>query len=38
MLLAEQGKPLTNFANPGGLVQKTVQYPEGITTTDWYLK
>jgi len=38
MLLAEQGMPLTNFANPGGVVQKTVHYPEGITTTDWYLK
>jgi membrane carboxypeptidase/penicillin-binding protein PbpC len=38
MLLAEQGKPITAFANPGGLVKKTVTYPEGITTTDWYLK
>ncbi|HYK85422.1 MAG TPA: transglycosylase domain-containing protein [Ktedonobacteraceae bacterium] len=37
MLLAEQGRPITNFANPGGLVYKTVHYP-GITTTDWYLK
>lgn len=38
MLLAEQGKPITDFSNPGGLVQKTVQYPQGITTTDWYIK
>jgi len=38
MLLAEQGMPITAFANPGGLVKKTVTYPEGITTTDWYLK
>ncbi len=37
MLLAEQGRPITDFTNPGGLVQKTVDYP-GITTSDWYLK
>jgi len=37
MLLAEQGHPVTDFANPGGVVRKTVSYP-GITTTDWYLK
>src|SRR5260221_3283507 len=37
MLLAEQGMPITGFANPGGLVQKTISYP-GITTHDWYLK
>jgi membrane peptidoglycan carboxypeptidase len=37
MLLAEQGRPITGFANPGGVVQKTVSYP-GITTNDWYLK
>ncbi len=37
MLLAEQGRPMQNFSDPGGLVQKTVSYP-GITTTDWYLK
>ena len=37
MLLAEQGHPITDFSNPGGLVKKTVHYP-GITTTDWYLK
>lgn len=37
LLLAEQGRPITNFANPGGVVYKTVHYP-GITTTDWYLK
>jgi membrane peptidoglycan carboxypeptidase len=38
MLLAEQGLPITSFQNPGGLVRKTVSYPEGITTMDWYLK
>ncbi|MEO8971073.1 MAG: transglycosylase domain-containing protein [Ktedonobacteraceae bacterium] len=37
LLLAEQGKPIRDFTNPGGVVQKTVAYPEGITTTDWYL-
>jgi membrane peptidoglycan carboxypeptidase len=38
MLLAEGGRPITDFHNPGGLVRNTVSYPEGITTTDWYLK
>jgi membrane peptidoglycan carboxypeptidase len=37
MLLAEQGYPIRNFTNPGGVVKRTVTYPEGITTTDWYL-
>jgi len=36
LLLAEQGKPITGFSNPGGVVKKTVSYG-GITTTDWYL-
>jgi membrane peptidoglycan carboxypeptidase len=38
MLLAEKGRPITDFHNPGGLVKKTVSYPEGIMTTDWYQK
>lgn len=38
MLLAEQGHPPTNFLVPPGLVQRTVSYPEGISTTDWYIK
>ena len=38
LLLAEQGRPITDFSNPGGVVLKTVHYPQGITTTDWYLK
>jgi penicillin-binding protein 1A len=38
MLLAEQGKPITDFQNPGGLVKKTVHYPQGLTTTDWYIQ
>lgn len=37
LLAAEQGMPIRDFTNPGGLVLKTVHYPEGITTTDWYL-
>ncbi len=37
LLLAEQGKPITAFPVPGGVVQKTINYG-GITTTDWYLK
>ncbi len=37
LLLAEQGKPITGFSNPGGVVQKTVSYG-GFTTTDWYLE
>jgi len=37
LLLAEQGHPITDFTNPGGVVKRTVHYPAGITTTDWYL-
>ncbi|GAC1660634.1 MAG: hypothetical protein PVS3B3_30870 [Ktedonobacteraceae bacterium] len=37
LLLAEAGKPITGFSNPGGVVKKTVSYG-GITTTDWYLQ
>ncbi|HKF39256.1 MAG TPA: transglycosylase domain-containing protein, partial [Ktedonobacteraceae bacterium] len=37
LLLAEQGLPTRGFQNPGGLVKRTVDYPVGITTTDWYL-
>jgi penicillin-binding protein 1A len=36
LILAEQGRPIKGFVNPGGLVRKTVSYP-GLTTTDWYL-
>jgi len=35
MLLAGQGRPVTDFPIPGGGVQRTVSYP-GMTTTDWY--
>jgi membrane peptidoglycan carboxypeptidase len=37
LLLAEQGHPIRDFANPGGLVQATVTYPDGVRTTDWFL-
>lgn len=37
MLVAEQGHPIRNFVNPGGLVQATVTYPDGVETTDWFL-
>jgi membrane peptidoglycan carboxypeptidase len=36
LLMAEQGRPVTDFVTSGGVVKKTVSYP-GITTTDWYL-
>ena len=38
LLLSEQGRPVTNFQNPGGLLKKTVHYPQGLTTTDWYIQ
>jgi membrane peptidoglycan carboxypeptidase len=40
MLLAEQelGHAPANFAIPPGVVQRTVHYPEGLTSTDWYIK
>ncbi len=37
MLLAEQGKPIQGFTLPPGLIQATVHYPGGVTSTDWYL-
>src|SRR5579885_168503 len=38
MLLAEQGHAPTDFAVPPGMVKRTVTYPEGLTSTDWYIK
>ena len=38
MLLVEQGHTPTNFNVPPGVLQRTVSYPEGMTTTDWYIK
>jgi membrane peptidoglycan carboxypeptidase len=37
MLLAEQGQPIQNFVLPPGLLSAIVTYPNGLTTTDWYL-
>src|SRR5947209_6308500 len=37
MLLAEQGHPIRNFTNPGGLVRGTVHDPDGVQATDWFL-
>ena len=37
MLLAEQGHPVQDFTNPGGLQTATVTYPDGVTTTDLFL-
>ena len=38
MLLAEKGKIPSDFVEPSGVVQRTVHYPEGITSTDLYIK
>lgn len=37
MLLAEQGHPVRDFTNPGGLQKASVTYPDGVTTSDWFL-
>lgn len=37
MLLAERGRPIVPFVLPHGLVRATVHYPDGVTSTDWYL-
>ncbi len=37
MLVAEQGHPIRDFINPGGLQRATVTYPDGVETTDWFL-
>jgi len=39
LLLAEQeaGAKPTDFAVPSGVQRRTVHYPEGLTTTDWYI-
>jgi 1A family penicillin-binding protein len=37
MLVAEQGHPIRDFTNPGGLVWATVTYPDGVRTSDWFL-
>ncbi len=37
MLVAEQGRPIRDFVNPGGLQQATVTYPDGVRSTDWFV-
>jgi membrane peptidoglycan carboxypeptidase len=37
MLVAEQGRPIQNFSLPHGLIRARVTYPDGLTSTDWYL-
>jgi membrane peptidoglycan carboxypeptidase len=37
MLVAEQNHPVQNFTLPPGLFYATVHYPDGVTSTDWYL-
>ena len=37
MLVAEQGHPIRDFVNPGGLQRATVTYADGVTSTDWFL-
>lgn len=37
MLAAEEGHPIKGFQNPGGLERKSVTYPDGVHTTDWFL-
>ncbi|GAC1401066.1 MAG: hypothetical protein NVS4B12_15560 [Ktedonobacteraceae bacterium] len=37
MLVAEQGHPIRDFTNPGGLQQATVTYPDGVHSTDWFM-
>ena len=37
MLEAEINHPIHNFTNPGGLERGEITYPNGISTTDWYL-
>src|SRR6266700_1161488 len=37
MLVAEQGHPIQDFVNPGGLKRASVTYPDGVQTTDLFL-
>lgn len=37
MLAAEQGHPVRDFTNPGGLEQASVTYPDGVHTTDLFM-
>lgn len=37
MLLAEQGHPIRDFPNPGGLQWAKVTYPDGVQSSDWFI-
>jgi len=37
MLVAEEGHPIRDFTNPGGLDWASVTYPDGVQTTDWFI-
>jgi membrane peptidoglycan carboxypeptidase len=38
MLAAEEGHPINDFTNPGGLQKATVKYPDGVRSTDLFLQ
>jgi membrane carboxypeptidase/penicillin-binding protein PbpC len=38
MLAAEEGHPIRDFVDPGGLQKATVTYPDGVRSTDLYLQ
>ena len=37
MLVAEEGHPIRDFVNPGGLEWAQVTYSDGVQTSDWFL-
>jgi membrane peptidoglycan carboxypeptidase len=37
MNVAEEGKPIRDFVNPGGLQWADVTYPDGVKTSDWFI-
>lgn len=37
MLVAEEGHPIRDFVNPGGLENAQVTYSDGVQTSDWFL-
>jgi membrane peptidoglycan carboxypeptidase len=37
MNVAEAGRPIQDFANPGGLQWANVTYPDGVKTSDWFV-
>jgi membrane carboxypeptidase/penicillin-binding protein len=37
MLVAEAGRPIRDFADPGGLERANVTYSDGVTSTDLFM-